>query len=141
LQLQLKHISLILLCVFLVSITYAQKTSVHGIVKDAKTGETLPFVNVSFKGTKTGTTTNLGGEYKLASYYSSDSLMVSFVGYKTAVFPVKKDVDQEINILLEEETQTLQELVVLPNEENPAHAILKKVIANKEINNREKLES
>jgi len=141
LQLQLKHISLILLCVFLVSITYAQKTSVHGIVKDAKTGETLPFVNVSFKGTKTGTTTNLGGEYKLASYYSSDSLMVSFVGYKTAVFPVKKDVDQEINILLEEETQTLQELVVLPNEENPAHAMLKKVIANKEINNREKLES
>lgn len=133
---------IILLSALIFGITVlGQKTTVYGVVTDAKTGETLPFVNVSFKGTKTGTTTNIDGYYKLSSYYVSDSIMASFVGYKKVTIPIKKDVDQEVNIVMEEETQTLQELVVLPNEENPAHVILKQVIANKEINNREKLES
>ena len=119
----------------------AQKTKVYGVVKDAVTGETLPFVNVFFKGTKIGTTTNLDGEYVIESYYASDSITATFIGYNKQTVSVKKDEEQEINFELKEAVTDLPELIVLPSEVNPAHPILKKVIENKDINNREKLEA
>lgn len=118
----------------------AQKTKVSGIVLDAATGDTLPFVNIYFQDTKIGTTSNLDGKYVLESYYASDTLMASFVGYQTFKVKIKRDVPQELVIKLVPTDQALPELVVLPNDENPAHPILRKVIKNKEINNREKLD-
>jgi len=121
--------------------SYGQKTKVFGIVTDATTGDTLPFVNIMFQDSKIGTTSDLDGKYVLESYYATDSISASFVGYKRLTIAIKKDISQEINFKLVEATTDLPELIVLPNEVNPAHPILKKVIANKHINNREKLES
>ncbi len=106
-----------------------------------KLRETLPFVNVMFQGSKIGTTTDLDGYYELESYYGTDSLSASFVGYTRLTIAIKKDIAQEVNFKLSEASTDLPELIVIPNEINPAHPILKKVIANKHINNREKLES
>lgn len=120
--------------------SFSQKTKVTGVVVDAANGDTLPFVNVYFQDTKIGTSSDLDGVYSLESYYASDTLVASFVGYRTFKQKVQKDVAQEVDIKLIPADEDLPELTVLPNDENPAHPILRKVIRNKEINNREKLD-
>lgn len=139
----IKNRFLIFCLISLHFIGFSQKTIVYGVVTDAKTKETLPFVNVGFKGTKTGTSTDFDGKYRLESYYVSDSLIFSFLGYEAKTVSVKADVSQEINIELSESGVTLKAAVITGSkkDENPAHAILKQVIKNKKINNKEKLDS
>ena len=125
---------------FMVPCVFSQKTIVHGIVLDASNGDTLPYVNVYFNGTKIGTTTDFSGYYNLETYYASDSLCASFVGYKTKKIKIKKDKEQEVNFLLEPAVEQLEEVIIRPTE-NPAHPILRQVIKYKDANNREKLDA
>ncbi len=121
---------------------HGQKTAVSGKVTDAATGETLPFVNVVFVDTKSGTTTDLDGNYSIETYYASDSLRVSFIGYETQTKKVKKDQAQTINFELTASSVQLEAAEIRPtDDENPAHPIVRGVLRNKDINNREKLEA
>lgn len=139
----IKNLTYTIIILLFSTIAISQKTIVYGKVVDAVTKEPLPFVNVGFKGTKTGTSTDLDGNYRIETYYVSDSLQISFLGYTPKTFKVKKDVSQEINAELEESTTTLKAAVITGSkkDENPAHPILKNVIQNKKINNREKLDA
>ena len=134
-------VSLSLLLCIGASSTYAQKTKVSGVVFDKETNERMPYVNVFFKGTKTGTTTNLDGEFTLESYYASDTVAASFVGYTIATKAVKIDQEQTVNLYLGTSSVALQEVVITVDKkrENPAHPIIRRVQANKNINDREKL--
>jgi len=116
----------------------AQITKVKGIVIDANTKKPLPFVNLAFKGTKTGTSTDFDGYYLIETYQPSDSLLVSSVGYLKVAKAVIKHKSQTINFELNPTEVQLAE-VVIEYTGNPAHPLLKKVIANKEINNYEKI--
>ena len=121
---------------------YGQKTIISGKIYDAQTKETLPFVNVAFKGSKIGTTTDIDGAYNLETYYAEDSLMASFIGYKPMAKAVRKDRAQVIDFFLEPGSVSISEVVISAKDfENPAHTILKKIINNKPVNNREKLDS
>jgi hypothetical protein len=120
-------------------IAKGQVTKVHGKVVDASTLEPLPFVNVYFKGTKSGGTTDFNGVFTVSTAEKCDSLIVTYVGYSRYARAIKKGTDQEINIALTQGVE-LKEVEVKPGE-NPAHVILRKVIANKNENNIEKLES
>ena len=141
------HILLISWVCFLLGLLFphcavAQKTIISGKVYDAATNEPLPFVNIAFDDSKVGTTSNMDGEYHLETYYASDSLIASFVGYKKKAVKVKRDQTQVIDFALEEGSVSLGTVVVNAKDfENPAHAILRKIIRNKPINNREKLDS
>jgi hypothetical protein len=144
----MKHIPFISLLAFMWLMlvpgpdAYGQKTTITGHVYDAKTKEPLPFVNVAFKGTKVGTTTDINGSYSIDTYYSSDSLMASFVGYKPQAQKVKKDVAQSIDFFLQEGSVNLGEVVINAKDfENPAHVILRNIISHKPVNNRAKLEA
>lgn len=133
----------LLACVFVFTQSaLAQKTKVSGVVTDAATGETMPFVNVLFQNSKIGSTTDLKGRYSMETYYATDSLMASFVGMKTVLHKVKLDVSQTINFVLEVSSVELKTAVVVATiEENPAHPIVRNVLRNKEVNNREKLDA
>ena len=122
---------------------FGQKTKVYGVITDKITKETIPFATISFKGTKTGTTSDIDGNYLLESYYSSDSIIVSFIGYAPKTIGIKKDQSQKVNIALATSEKILTEFVVEASkkDENPAHALIKKVIDNKKINNRVKLDA
>lgn len=117
----------------------AQEIIVKGKVTDAASGDPIPFVNVIFKGLDTGATTDFDGNFSLKTAKSADSIIVSYIGYKTKIRPVKKGV-QVINIQLEEETTRLQE-VTINSGENPAWEILRGVIRNKDINDKRKLDA
>jgi hypothetical protein len=127
--------ALLLLCVTV----QAQSTVVKGRVTDAATGEGLPFVNIAFVDSKIGTTTDLEGNYSIDTYYATDSIRASFVGYVSKAFPVRRDRSQVIDMALEPSSVQLQEVVIRPSSENPAFAILRRVVQHKPANNREKL--
>tara|TARA_B100000508_G_scaffold140662_1_gene142695 strand:+ start:427 stop:2931 length:2505 start_codon:yes stop_codon:yes gene_type:complete len=139
----LKSGASLLLFVFLTLAGSSQKTIVQGRVMDSETKEPLPFVNVAFKGSKIGASTNMDGYYKIETYYPTDSLVASFVGYKPKVYRVKKDISQTINFNLEAGHITLEAVEIRPDKKavNPALVILDQVLKNKKINNKTKLDA
>lgn len=116
----------------------AQETKISGKVYDSQTREPLPFVNIKFSSGKPFTTTDVDGNFTLHTSTPSDSIAVSYIGYKTKKVAVKKNISQTLNIALEPDQLALQEVVILPGE-NPAHRILRLVIAHKDENDKEKL--
>lgn len=111
----------------------AQTTRVLGHIVDSITGEPLPFVNVIFSGTNTGTTSDFEGLFKLESASASDSIVVSSMGYKKVTLPIKRNQFQEVYVYLVTENITLDEVIIRPGE-NPAEILLKKVQDRKKIN-------
>ncbi|MCG8385792.1 MAG: DUF5686 and carboxypeptidase regulatory-like domain-containing protein [Cytophagales bacterium] len=131
------------LVLFLVTVmlqSYAQKTVVEGRVTDANSGDPVPFANIVFKGTSTGTTTDFSGFFKIETDNPSDSLVVSYVGYITRTKPVRRGQDQTIDFQLQENVISLQEIVFVAGE-NPAFEIMRNVIKNKKDNNKRSLEA
>ena len=59
----------------------SQVTKIMGHVKDAKTGEAIPFANIVLKGTTLGTLTDFNGNYALEFKVQADSLRASLLGY------------------------------------------------------------
>jgi HrpA-like RNA helicase len=121
--------------------SFSQQTKVFGKVTDEVTGETLPFVKVKFYLSKMGTSTDTIGRYSIETYYATDSLQFVFLGYKTKTVAVKLDQSQEINITLKPDVEELETFFVRPPDELPSITLHKKIIANKRINNKEKLTS
>lgn len=66
----------------IVSSSWAQDRTVSGKVTD-DTGESIPGVNVILKGTTTGTTTDIDGNYKLSVPADGGTLVFSFIGMAT----------------------------------------------------------
>ncbi|MCB9177847.1 MAG: carboxypeptidase-like regulatory domain-containing protein [Flavobacteriales bacterium] len=123
----------------LAPLAWAQTTKVSGLVTDAKTGEPIPFASIAFVDSRIGASTDMDGRYAIETYYATDSIRVSTVGYVARSFVVKKDKVQVIDIALQPNSFELAEVVIKPTEENPAFGILRRVIKNKPVNNREKL--
>ena len=97
--------------VVVASVDTLSKFTVKGIVKDKK-GELLPGVTIRVKGTTLGFVTNVKGEFDI-DLPKRDNLMLifSFVGYKRQEVPVKND-NKSLAIVLEEDLQTVDEVVV-----------------------------
>lgn len=120
---------------------FAQKTVVRGVVRDKLSHEALPFVNIKFQDTKVGAISDTSGKYHLESYYATDSLVVTFVGYQTKTVFVELGKTQTIDIELETGMGQLNSVTVYAPDELPSTRLFKKVIKNKPINNRERLDA
>ncbi|MBQ8499333.1 MAG: TonB-dependent receptor [Bacteroidales bacterium] len=121
---------LILLMALLVSVSVwgaddrrRTEASVHGHVLDKNTGEHVPFLVVSLKGTTVGTSTADSGHYFLEHLPEGDFvLQVSGVGYKTAYkeITLKDGVALEVNFYVEEDNVMLDGVVVSANRSETA---------------------
>ena len=116
------------------------QTIITGKVFDVKTKEPLPFVNVIIKGTTVGATSDFDGNFQINTSQKGDSIIGTYIGYKRFSAAITNGITQTINVPLEliEEGFSLNEVVINPGE-NPAHRIIKAVIAHKEKNNKQKL--
>lgn len=85
-----------------------QQSTCTGVVKDAS-GETVIGASVVVKGTTNGTITGLDGDFSIPNVQKGAIIEISFVGYTTQEI---KWEGQPINIVLKEDTQTLEEVVV-----------------------------
>jgi len=138
--LKIRTVFLVPLLVFVsgASVVFAQETVVRGKVTDAGTGDPIPFVNVIFKGTTTGGTTDFDGKFTIRSFRPTDSVVVSYIGYKARAKSIRKGVDQTIAIQLDEELTNLLAVVINAGE-NPAWEILRGVVRNRERNDKRNL--
>ena len=116
----------------------AQTTKVRGSIKDASTGEPIPFANIVYKTTNIGTISDDNGNYFLETKNASDTLIFMILGYEPQKVKIKKYIFQEINIQLEPSNTQLEEITVHPGE-NPANILVKKINEYKHINNQDKM--
>ncbi|MEL7833826.1 SusC/RagA family TonB-linked outer membrane protein [Fodinibius sp. Rm-B-1B1-1] len=101
-------IGLIVMLIGFTSQIYGQEVS--GIVTD-ETDSLLPGVNIMVKGTGVGTSSDTEGVYSLAVPSMQDTLVFSFIGYKTQEVPI--DGRSEIDVQMQLETVTGEEVVVV----------------------------
>ncbi|WP_286472314.1 SusC/RagA family TonB-linked outer membrane protein, partial [Parabacteroides goldsteinii] len=90
-------------------IAQQKEKKVMGVVKDEK-GELVIGANVSVKGTTIGTITDIDGRFSL-NVPENAILLISYIGYTDQ--EIKTENKTQIDILLEEDTQTLDEVVVV----------------------------
>ena len=89
------------------SMLMAQKT-VTGTVSDSS--GLLPGVSILEKGTNNGTETDFDGNFNIQVSGEDSILSISYLGYKTKEVSVVGN--SKINIILEEDTESLDEIVV-----------------------------
>lgn len=100
---------LIVLMLFLSAISFAQEKTITGIARDGN-NIPMPGVNVFIKGTDTGTQTDFDGKYSLTAA-PGDVIVFSFIGTKTIERTVGSA--NEINVIMEDDTDSLEEVVVV----------------------------
>ncbi|MCF0042802.1 DUF5686 and carboxypeptidase-like regulatory domain-containing protein [Dyadobacter fanqingshengii] len=122
--------------------SFSQTTyTIKGKITDASTGDAIPFANVGIKASLSGATTNFDGFYQITFTPPADSILVTYVGYESKSKPIKPDVaEQTIDIQLSPGTLQLREVKIFAGE-NPAYAIMRKIVAGKNKNNTDELDA
>ncbi|MBW8244496.1 TonB-dependent receptor [Muricauda oceani] len=88
---------------------YSQTKTVTGTVSDNM--GPMPGVNVLVKGTTNGVVTDFDGEFTIDDVSNDDTLVFSYIGFVSQEVPV--GAQTEINITLSEDTQSLEEVIVV----------------------------
>jgi hypothetical protein len=104
-----------------------------GKVIDAITKKPVPFTNISFGDGKTGTISDLNGEFKTSLNNMKNPIVFSCVGYKKKKTDIISLMEASV-IELEPEIIRLGSIDVFPGE-NPALTIMRKAVANKDKHN------
>ena len=107
---------------------HAQKT-IRGTVTDAETGETLPTAHIRIVGTRSGTVTNIDGDYVLELETLPAVIAASFIGYNSQRIPVTEQSPFILNFKLTPNPVILEAIEV--SAEDPAIRIMKEVIRRK----------
>ncbi len=104
--------NLFLLLAFVFSITvYGQNVTVSGTVTEASTGQPLPGVNVLLKNTSRGVSTDFDGKFTLDNVPLNSVLVISYIGFIPQEISITNA--QPLNIALEEDSESLNEVVVI----------------------------
>src|SRR6266498_4921773 len=109
----IRLLRVLLLCtLFMLALqpSWAQTKTVTGKVSDEK-GTPVSGASVLAKGTKTGTSTDATGSFKLAVPTSATTLVVSYVGYTSKEVNISSSTD--VTVTLSPESASLTDVVVV----------------------------
>lgn len=115
----------------LINLATHGQSVISGTVTDNQ-GNKIAYANVYLKPSFNGTTTNTEGFYKLETTQGKHSLICQYLGYKQ----FKKEIEinttpVQLNIQLEPESFSLNEVVIKDGGEDPAYPIIRKAIAKR----------
>lgn len=97
---------------------FSAETILLGYVRNAGSGEVIENASVYFKGTKIGTSTDHEGFFYLrVDVREKVRLVVSAVGYKKQTFEVEPGGSSGMEVLLEERTDMLQEVIAISSDD------------------------
>ena len=121
-----------ILLFFLVPFLGMGQNNISGIIKDSKSKTPLPFATV-ITNTGIGTITDTEGRFNISSKNDFSALTITYVGYnkQNVIVPKKNNF---ITILLEASSENLSEVLLIAKE-NPALAIIRNAIKNRDKNN------
>lgn len=120
-----------------------ENTKIKGKVIDAKTGESLPFVNISITGTNFGTQTDMNGSFYLETAQQNPIIRIAFVGYAPEIRNIQGGKLVTLTVKLKVQSKDLDEITVkgkkdrYRNKDNPAVVLIRKVIEHKQENRKE----
>ena len=132
-------IILIIIILFYTSNVNAQNKTISGYIYDEDTKELLAFVNILTSDGHFGTSTDIDGKFNMTIPNSSDSLVLSYVGYEKKRAKINSRNNKNI-FSLKRQAYLLSEFEFSPKD-NPAHRIIEKVLLYRDTNNPKKLES
>jgi len=132
-------------CLLLLSLlslsAIAQSVHLKGRVMDLSNGQPIGFATVAAIGSTTATLTDEDGSYALTVDRGRfGKVRVSFVGYVAQDLTIGPARQQELNVHLMPEAQTIEAVQVKPrrgrysNRDNPAVELIRQVIAHKDSN-------
>ena len=118
---------------------FAQSHTVSGRITDAQNRQPLAFVNVVVNEGLTGTMSDINGRYEISSDEPILKIKFSSVGYEAQTVDLQPNA-KKCNVAMKPVTFELLE-VVIDAGENPAHRIIDSLMAHREQNNPNSLES
>lgn len=108
-KIEMKNILFIVL-MLAVMVSIKAQITIQGTVSDAS-GNPIPGANIIVKGTTIGTVTDIEGKFSINAPDSTSILVFSFIGYISE--EIKVGNQQEVNLSMTENIQTLDEIVVV----------------------------
>ena len=98
-------------------------------------GDTLPYASVYVEGTAQGTIANENGEYNLELAKGTYSIVYQYIGYEKVVHKITiNGVAQSNDVILKEIAYQMNDILIAANAEDPAYAIIRKAIKNRNKN-------
>ncbi|MBD3591027.1 TonB-dependent receptor [Bacteroides sp. GM023] len=107
-----KLTSLLIMLLLGISFIYAQQLSIKGTVMDQRLNEPIIGASVLVENTSNGTITDMDGNFSLKNVVKGSVLKISYIGYQPQQITVNGN-QTTINIILVENTQNLDEVVVV----------------------------
>lgn len=92
----MKFLRWVLPCLMLIPATRGveAQTIISGSIRDAADGKPLPFCNVTIAGSSRGTLSNSEGVYRILADPAKDTVVYSYMGYKTLKIKASKAADR-----------------------------------------------
>ena len=104
---------LIILIFSTLSIPLLGQHTIIGVITDRETNETLIGATLYFPDLYKGTTSDINGEYNIASLPTGNfNLKISFMGYKAKVLHIHLERDTTINIAMTPDLKEMKEVIV-----------------------------
>jgi hypothetical protein len=97
---------------FASGLVFSQSFSISGKVSDAANGETIIGASIFLKTANKATFTNQYGFYSITAPTGTDTLLISYIGYKTQRLPIQLDKNIAMNFNLSAAETSLEEVEV-----------------------------
>lgn len=137
----MKQILVTLFLVVVASLSAIAQTVVQGYVRESGSGKPLSYVTVIVVNTSQTTSTNDSGYFELEIEEDRHGLLQFLLpNYITSELPFRKGISEKIDVELDAMSAELEGVIVrgkrkkYRNKDNPAVALVREVIANKEKN-------
>ena len=114
----MKRLLTIILIFAIKNIGYCQNKQIVGEVRNSENNEPLPYVNIGIANKTVGTVSNENGIFKLElneKTTSKDTVIFSFIGFKTEKYLVSELKNQKKTVLLQPQNTELDEVVITSN--------------------------
>lgn len=120
-------------------------TQVRGTVLDKSTKLPISYATISVPGLSLGQITDENGHFALKSERKFVQIKISALGYRSQTLEIKSGQNQTLEVWMESESKTLQEVTVKPpkyrNKNNPAVELIQRVIEHRDENHLEMMDS
>ncbi len=119
----------VIMILFFAESAHALKT-IRGSIADARTNDALAAANIQIEGTFQGTISNEDGNFILQIDVLPATLLITYIGYQSQHIQIDEETPQNITIQLLPTVLEMDAIIVIA--EDPAMAIMRKVIKRKQ---------
>ena len=112
-----KNSLFLILLLLPISVISQERFTLSGVITDESSNETLIGANIIIPSLQTGTTSNEYGFYSITLDKGIYEFQISYLGFKSIVQTINLDKDQTLNFKLVEDSQSLDEIVIVEDVE------------------------